>query len=88
MAPRRHTLPELNLEFIKPEDKIILANYEEIIRHYTKDIFLDNYPNVITLHSFFIMGSYQKHLVIIIFTYVPVLSYRFTKTLLSFTQAQ
>ena len=52
MAPRGHTLPEPNLEFIKPEDKIILTDYEEIIRPYVKDIFLNNYPNVIALHSF------------------------------------
>jgi len=87
MAPRRHTLPELKLEFIKPEDKISLANYEEIRRHYTKDIFLDIYPNVID-YIVLNMGSYQKHLVFIILAYVPDLSYRFTKTLLSFTQAQ
>ena len=88
MAPRRHTLPELNLEFIKPEDKIILANYEEIIRHYTKDIFLDNYPNVIALHSFD-HGILSKTLGFYNIRLRPGFKLPvYKKTLLSFTQAQ
>ena len=46
------SLPEKGHDKIVPADIIKLENYDEEIRPYIKDIFLDSYPEVISTHSY------------------------------------
>lgn len=47
--PRGYSVPTDN--FIKPEDLVVLEDYPPEVRHYIEDIFIKNYPSIISTHT-------------------------------------